>query len=297
MANDTQPDHLSANDGDGTFTEKGELSGMAFDETGKARAGMGIDVGVIDSTGQETMFVGNFSKEMIGVYRHIGNGLFVDRAAVSQIGRPSLLTLTFGLFLFDVDLDGDLDVFAANGHLQPEIEVTQEGIGYRQPPHLFVNDSDGTFEDVSLEVGGVLAEPLVARSTAYGDVDLDGDLDVLITENGGPVHLWRNDTDGGTSLRVHVVGRESNRDGLGARVEALVDGGRLVRRIRTGSSYLSQSEQVATFGLGPATTADSLVVYWPSGQVDRFANVPAGAVRVVEGEGRLVPVTREDPAL
>ncbi len=289
VANDTQPDALYENKGDGTFTERGELSGMAFDENGRARAGMGIDVGVVDETGQETMFVGNFSKEMIGVYRHMNNGIFVDRAAISQIGRPSLLTLTFSLFLFDVDLDGDLDLFAANGHLQPEIEQLQEGIGYREPPHLFINRGDGTFEDVSPAIGGVLTQPIVARGAAYADYDRDGDLDVLITENGGPAHLWRNDLQRDAhALRVRLEGRQSNRDGLSSRVVAIAGERRMERRIRSGSSYLSSSEKTATFGLGAASQVDSLLIYWPGGAVERFANVAADQeVLVVEGAGAL----------
>ncbi len=284
VANDTQRDLFYLNNGDGTFTEQGALSGMAYDENGKARAGMGIDVGVVDESGEPTLFVGNFSKEMIGVYRHIGDGLFVDRAAISQIGRPSLLTLTFGLFLFDVDLDGDLDLFAANGHVQPEIEQTQEGIGYAEPPHLFINRGDGVFDDVAPGLAGPMARPFVARGAAYADYDRDGDLDVLLTENGGPAHLLRNDLRGGRAVRVRLAGRTSNRDGLSARVVARVGERHMERFVRTGSSFLSVSEKEATFGLGQANQVDSLIVYWPGGQVDRHAGLAAGMeVLVVEG--------------
>lgn len=284
VANDLEPDLLYRNRGDGTFEEVGVISGIAFDEHGRARAGMGIDTGVVDSTGEETIFVGNFSNEMIGVYRHMRDGLFIDRAAISQIGRPSLKTLTFGLFLFDIDLDTDLDLFAANGHVKQEIEAVQDGVTYREPPHLFINAGDGTFEDRAPAIGGVLAEPIVARGAAYGDYDRDGDLDILITENNGPVHLWRNDTEGGHFLRVRLEGRESSRDGLGARIVAYVDGLAMERRIRTGSSYLSQSEKTATFGLGRAERIDSLVVYWPSGRVERFEEVAGGReIRLKEG--------------
>ena len=292
VASDTQRDLLYENDGDGTFTERGAMSGIAYDENGKARAGMGIDVGVVDTTGQETIVVGNFSKEMIGLYRHMGGGLFIDRAAVSKVGRPSLLTLTFGLFLFDVDLDGDLDLFAANGHVQPEIEATQEGIAYAEPPHLFLNRGDGIFEDAAPAVGGPLAQPIVARGAAYADYDRDGDLDVLVTENNGPAHLWRNDLPDRSFLQVHTVGAESNRDGIGARLVAVVDGRRMERRVRTGSSFLAQSEKTATFGLGGADVVDSLVVEWPSGQVDRFADVEANQrVSVIEASRALEPDT------
>ncbi len=297
VANDTQRDLLYVNNGDGTFAERGAQSGVAYDENGRARAGMGIDAGVVDTTGEASVFVGNFSKEMIGVYRHIGNGLFIDRAAVSKIGRPSLRTLTFGLFLFDVDLDGDLDLFAANGHVQPEIESTQEGIGYAEPPHLFINDGNGMFEDMAPAIGGVMQRAIVARGAAYLDFDRDGDLDILVTENDGPAGLWRNDliTDGSGEtahfVRARLEGRESNHSGLSSRVVAVVDGRRMERRVRSGSSYLGQSELPVTFGVGPSLMIDSLIVTWPGGKVDSFADVAVDReYRIVEGSGSLEPV-------
>ncbi len=292
VVNDTQRDLLYQNQGDGTFAEIGLLSGMAFDENGRARAGMGVDVGIVDATGQQTMFVGNFSKEMVGVYRYGGGGLFVDRAAVSKIGQPTLLTLTFGLFLFDVDLDGDLDLFVANGHISEEIEQVEDGIRFRQPAQLFLNRGDGLFDEVHRDTGP-LALPMVARGAAYADYDRDGDLDVLVTENGGPAHLWRNDLDAASFLRVRLEGRQSNRDGLGARIVAVVGQQRLERRVRTGSSYLSQSETIVTFGLGRAAHVDSLLVYWPAGRVDRFVDLEGHQeIRVVEGAERVSVVER-----
>ena len=139
VANDGEGDLLYHNAQDGTFRERGVLSGIAFSDHGEARAGMGIDVGVVDDTGEPTMFVGNFSEETVGVYRHIGGGLFQDRAAASRIGQPSTHTLTFGLFLFDVDLDGDLDLFTANGHVYPDRLVGQDKITYRQRSQLYMN--------------------------------------------------------------------------------------------------------------------------------------------------------------
>ncbi len=296
VANDTQRNLLYKNKGNGTFEELAAYSGVAYDENGRARAGMGIDVGVIDNTEAETIFIGNFSKEMIGVYRYSGNDLFTDRAAASKIGRPSLMTLTFGLFLFDVDLDGDLDLFTANGHVQEDIEITQDGITYREPPHLFLNDGNGFFSDEAPKVGGVLQQPLVGRGTAYADYDRDGDLDVLITENGGPVHLWRNELSNGNHyLRLRVQGTKTNRDGIGTRFVAKVDTLRMERCIRTGSSFLASLEKVATFGLGASTQADSLLVYWPSGRVDRFHNVAANReLLLVEGEGELKEFAKQE---
>lgn len=285
IANDTQRDLLYENNGDGTFSERGMLSGIAFDEHGFARAGMGVDAGMVDNSGEVSIFVGNFSREMIGVYRYLGNGIFLDRAALSQIGQPSLMTLTFGLFLFDVDLDGDLDLFAANGHTQVEIKRIQAGVTYRQKSQLFLNKGDGTFEEADQPPGNPLAQQMVARGAAYADFDRDGDLDLLIVENGGPAHLWQNDLNGGGAfLRVHLEGRQSNRDGIGTRVVVHAGGQRMERRIRTGSSYLSQSEKTTTFGLGNAARVDSLLIYWPSGQIDRFLDIDANReLRLVEG--------------
>lgn len=284
VANDQERDLLFVNNGDGTFAETGLESGIAFDENGMARSGMGIDAGVIDTTGEVTLFVGNFSREMIGVFRHLRDGLFIDRSAASGIGQPSLLTLTFGLFLFDVELDGDLDLFAANGEVRENIEEFVDGITYRQRPQLFVNDGHGSFREAA-QTAGPMARDLVARGAAYADYDRDGDLDVLLTENGGPAHLWRNDTGGG-SVRVQLEGRTTNRLGIGADVIAFVGDRRMVRRIRSGSTYLSQPELIATFGLREHSHLDSIVVNWPSGTTDRLLRVEAGAeLTVVEGAG------------
>jgi len=276
VSNDTQPDLLYENNGDGTFSEKGALSGIAYDENGRARAGMGIDIGIVDKTCEPTLFVGNFSKEMIGVFQYIGNSIFIDRAALSRIGKSTLRTLTFGLFLFDVDLDGDLDLFAANGHVHTDVAVTQEGITYREPPHLFINDGAGNFQDIGEAVGGPMQKLIVGRGTAYADYDHDGDLDILVTDNSGPAHLWRNDLSNGAHyLRVKLSGHEHNRDAFGTEVTAVNAGQHMHRMIRTGSSFLSSFEKTLTFGLGEAITLDSLIIHWNDGHKQIFTNVPA----------------------
>ena len=155
-----------------------------------------------------------------------------------------------------------------------------------------MNEGDASYTELK-ETTGVLTNPMVARGAAYGDYDLDGDLDILIMENKGPAHLWRNETSGGGFLRVRVEGTVSNRDGIGTKITAVVDGLRMERRVRSGSSYLSESERVVTFGLGGHAGVDSLVLRWPGGRVDRFADVPGNRqIRVVEGTGRL---ELEDP--
>ncbi|MCY4158963.1 MAG: CRTAC1 family protein [Bacteroidetes bacterium] len=280
VANDTQRDLLFENQQDGTFIEKGIPSGIAFDERGRARAGMGVDVGVVDQTGEETIFIGHFSGEMVGVYQHSGNGTFRERAAVSQIGRSSLRTLTFGLLLADFDLDKDLDLLTANGHITDDIGEVEEGVTFRQRTQLYVNMGDGKFSEA--EPVGVLSEFMVARGAAWADYDRDGDPDLLITENGGPVHLWRNDTPSGNSLAVNLIGSRSNRDALGSRIRVNVNGVWQERYLRTGTSYLSQSQRWPLFGLGTANFVDSLEVWWPSGTLSRYTNIPSGTVTLTE---------------
>lgn len=304
VSNDQQRDLLYENQGDGSFVERGVLSGIAFNEEGKARAGMGIDAGVVDASGEETIFIGNFSNEMIGVFRHQNDGFFVDRAALSQIGYPSLLTLTFGLLLVDADLDGDLDLLATNGHVQEEIEDVRDNVNYRQQPQLFLNDGNGRFDlhrpvparDNPLEL------PIVARGAAYADFDLDGDQDILVTENGGPAYLWRNNTrspgkdDGPYWLRVELEGAGRNRDAIGAVVEAAVAGKRIVRRVTTGSSYLSHAEQAIVLGLGSHPVMDTLRIHWPDGRADEHLKVSAGQrIRIVAGSTGVYPVPAPSP--
>ncbi len=286
VANDGEGDLLYQNNGDGTFTERGMASGFAYGQNGEARAGMGIDAGVVDDSGLPSVFVGNFSEEMIGVYRYSEKGWFIDRSAVSKIGRASMRSLTFGVFLMDAEFDGDLDLFAANGHVYPTRTRLQKGVTYKQEFQLFLNDGDGDFEEANDKIGGVFHQKMVARGTAFGDIDRDGDPDILITENGGPAHIWRNDVSNGNFLRIKLKGRASNRDALGAQLEAFTGTKKMVRRVRTGSSYLSHSELTATFGLGQSTKVDSLIISWPSGAYDRFESLETHQeIHIIEGLG------------
>jgi len=288
VANDTEPDQLFRNRGDGTFEDVGLVAGVAFSEGGVARAGMGVDAADYDGSGRPSLVIGNFSNEMIALYHNEGNGLFIDEAPRSEVGSTSLLTLAFGCFFFDYDLDGRPDIFAANGHVADDIERVQARVTYAQPPHLFRNLGGGRFEDVVPDVGPALAEPMVARGAAYADYDRDGDLDVLVTVNNGPARLLRN--DGGSAnnvLRVRTAGVASNRDGIGARVEVTLPDGRASwQRVKTGSSYASQSELALTFGLGAATAVEGVRVTWPSGQVDTLGRTDANRLLTIrEGEG------------
>jgi len=289
FSNDTQPNKLYRNNGNGTFTEKAVLAGVAFSEDGVARAGMGVDAADYDRSGHPSVLITNFANQMLSLYHNEGTGLFVDEAPRSEIGRASLLTLGFGCFFFDYDLDGWPDVLVANGHIDPEIQRVQANVKYAMPPHLFRNLGKGQFEEVTKSLGPAFSTPRVGRGAAYADIDNDGRLDVLISANAGPVVLFRNEATGeaaNRSVRVKLVGTKSNRDGIGATVRVTAGGESQSQTLRSGSSYLSASELVLTFGLAHREKADTIEVLWPSGQLDRLSNVNAGqTIAVTEGKG------------
>ena len=288
LANDTTPNFLRRNNRNGTFTEVGFKAGISVPPGGRPRAGMGIDVGELDGTGRPSVIIGNFSDEVMGVYRNLGEGVFEDVASQSAIGRDTRKSLTFGLFLFDADLDGRLDIFAANGHISDVFPLGMVGAKYAQAPHLFRNLGGGRFEDVVSAAGAELARPVVGRGAAYADIDRDGDLDLVITENKGPARVFRNDlARGAHALRVKLIGTTSNRDAIGARADVVrADGSATWQVVKTGSSYLSQSELPLTFGLGAATSVRSLRITWPDGKMEPLGRVDADqAITVREGQG------------
>ena len=285
VANDTHPNALFKNSGKGTFTDVAPSAGVSVTEMGVARAGMGIDSSDYDESGRPSVVVGYFSNEMMGLYHNEGKGLFIDDSPASGIGQPSLLTLTFGCFFFDYDLDGRPDIFATNGHVVDDIERVQANVRYRQPPHLFRNLGNRKFVDAIKEVGAQLIRPVVGRGAAYADIDRDGDLDLLITTSMGPAYLYRNDGTTNNMLRIELEGTASNRSAIGARVDIRLAGGRnLWQVVKTGSTYLSQSELGLTFGLGPATSVESVRVTWPSGKMEMLPATKANQ-RIVMKEG------------
>ncbi len=286
VANDTQPNKLYINTGKGTFTESAVSAGIAFSEDGVARAGMGIDAADYDHSGRPSIIIGNFSNQMMALYHNEGNGLFVDEAPRSEVGRKSLLTLGFASLFFDYDLDGWLDIFVANGHIEPEIERIQKRVKYAQSPHLFHNQGGGKFVDATPSAGPDLNVPRVGRGAAYADIDNDGNLDILMTTNGGPAVLFRNEGTPNHSLRIKLVGTRSNRDGIGTAVTVSAGGEKESLALRSGSGYLSASELVLTFGLRQRQQADEIELRWPSGQVDHLSKVAAGqTITVREGAG------------
>jgi enediyne biosynthesis protein E4 len=291
FSNDTQPNKLYRNNGNGTFSEKGVIAGIAFSEDGVARAGMGVDAADYDHSGYPSVMITNFSNQMLSLYHNEGKGLFVDEAPQSAIGRATLLTLGFGCFFFDYDLDGWPDIFVANGHIDPEIQKVQANVKYAMPPHLFRNLGKGKFEEVTNSMGPGFTTPRVGRGAAYADVNNEGRLDLLLSTNGGPAYLFRNEVRPGSapnrSVRLKLVGTRSNRDGIGAVVRLSADRETQAQMLRSGSSYLSSSELVLTFGLGPSDKAGNIEIRWPSGQVDHLESVAAGqTITLTEGKGQ-----------
>jgi len=288
VANDTQPNKLYRNNRNGTFTDVAVHAGVAFSEDGKARAGMGLDVGDFENSGSPGLAITNFDNEMMGLYRPGPNGVYTDVALKSGIGAASRASLGFGCNFLDIDLDGHLDLLAVNGHIDDTVRNLNKT--YAQSPHIFLNLGNGQFRDVARQAGEAFASPKVARGLAIGDFDRDGDQDILIATNNGPAYLYRNDlTNNNRSLRIRLTGVKSNRDAIGAAIQAHTPDGQQTRMIKTGSSYLSQSELTANFGLGHRTTADRMVIAWPSGAVQEFKNVAAGSYQLQEGHQLTVP--------
>jgi enediyne biosynthesis protein E4 len=290
VSNDTEPNKLYRNNHDGTFTEAGVTAGIGFSESGRVRAGMGVDTADFDGSGFPGVLIGNFTNESMALYRNDGSGLFTDEAPKSGLGAMTSGALTFGCFFVDYDLDGLLDVVAANGHVSDDIAVVQPTVRYAQPLGMYRNLGDKKFEDVSGKLGKAIQKPVVGRGVAYADYDNDGDPDLVVTTSNGPARLLRNENANQDDvLRVRLVGTKSNRDGIGARVTLVTSNGeRITRMVKSGSSYLSQSELPVTFGLGkPGKNAPvKLEIGWPSGAKQMVEKLKANSyVTIREGQG------------
>jgi hypothetical protein len=291
LANDRVPSRLYRNNHDGTFSETGLRSGVAVNEDGVARAAMGVDAADYDRSGRPHLLVGNFSNEMLGLYHNEGNGIFVDEAPRSTVGRASLLLLTWGVFFFDYDLDGWLDIFAANGHIDEKWAGTIDPrVTYRQPLLLMRNLAGKGFENATGRAGPAFSTPRLARGAGYGDIDNDGDLDLFVTGMEGPAALLRN--DGGNRhhwWRARLRGAKSNRSALGAVVRVTSNSGTQTQTVRSGSSYCSQSELTLTFGLGADAQVSAVEIVWPSGARQQLKGLAANRQVTIDEASGIVP--------
>jgi hypothetical protein len=279
VSNDTQPNFLYINQGDGSFTNKAVASGIGYDENGRARAGMGVDIADVANDNNLAIAIGNFSQEPLSLYTQTGdNGLFRDRAGAAQLTRASLLQLTFGINFSDLDNDGFVELITANGHIEPEINGVQQNITFEQRPQVFYNER-GKFIDISDQVGESYKTPLVGRGIATADIDKDGDLDVLLTVNGGIPRLFRNDSDSkNNSVTIQLRGKKPNQNAIGSTIRVWSGETTQNRMVRTGSSYLSQSDiSTIIIGLGKNKKADSIKITWPvSGKETVLKNFEIG---------------------
>jgi hypothetical protein len=287
VANDQVQNFVLSNRHNGTFAEVGAQSGVAFDPYGLARGAMGIDSARFRNDNALGIAIGNFANEPNALYVAQNDSLlFADEAITEGIGPASRQLLKFGLFFFDYDLDGRLDVLTANGHIEEEISKIQKSQSYRQPAQLFWNRSSAkgpSFVPVPPEKAGEdLFKPIVGRGSAYADIDGDGDLDVVLAQIAGPPLLLRNDQRLGHHwLRIKLSGAKSNRDSIGAWVKVRVAGRTLAQQVMPAKGYLSQSELTLTFGLGNATRVDGVEVIWPGGAVQKVSQVNVDALNTV----------------
>ncbi|RME92282.1 MAG: CRTAC1 family protein, partial [Verrucomicrobia bacterium] len=287
VANDTVQNFVFHNQQDGTFAEIGAMTGIAFDSYGQARGAMGIDTARFRNDDALGIAIANFANEMTALYVSQRKSLtFADEAIIEGVGPASRMLLKFGLFFFDYDLDGRLDMLTANGHLETDISKVQESQTYAQPAQLFWNSGSRRgprFISVPpAKCGEDLFQPIVGRGSAYGDLDGDGDLDVVLTQTGGPPLVLRNDQQLGHHwVRLKLVGRKSNRDAIGADVRLRSGGVTQWRTVMPTKGYLSQSELPLTFGLGRQTRIDEVEIHWPSGKVQKLDGLAPDRLHVI----------------
>ncbi|HKX28285.1 MAG TPA: CRTAC1 family protein [Blastocatellia bacterium] len=294
VANDTTPNFLYRNDGQGRFTEIAFEAGVAVNEAGAAQAGMGIALGDYLHTGRTSLFVTNFSEEYNTLYRNDGKLLFTDVSYASNTAVSSLPYVGWGAGFFDLENDGWLDLLVVNGHVYPQVDTRDIGTKYRQPKQLYLNQRNGTFREAGRDTGSALSVPRVSRGTAFGDLDNDGDLDIVVGElDGGPMILRNDGGNRNNWITLELKGTLSNRLALGARVKVVTGKLAQVDEVRSGGSYLSQNDLRLHFGLGKAERVDRVEIRWPSGKTEVLTDLAARSFYTVkEGEGIISPVPR-----
>ena len=294
VANDSTPNFLYRNLGDGMFEEVGLFTGTSHNDDGMTEAGMGVDAGDANGDGWPDLIVTNLSAETNALY--LGGENFFDYGTRSAgLYEGTLMQVGFGVDFLDADNDGDLDLFVTNGHVIDNIEQTDDSQSFRQPSQLFLNDGAGHFTLVTAEMAGDISEPGVGRGTMSFDYDNDGRLDVLVTRNNGPVNLYRNSwQQAGNWIGFDLRGRDSNRDGIGARVTVEAGEQRMVEEKKAGSSYQTSGDPRLHFGLGEAESASKVTIRWPGGDVQSFENLAGGQYYRLE-QGVSEPVAMPVP--
>ena len=282
VANDTTPNFLYRNSGDGRFVDIGPFAGAAYNEHGVAEGGMGVDFGDYNNDGSLDIFVTNFSNETNTLYHNTTDGALIDFTNIVGLGEVSFLKLAFGTKFFDANNDGTLDLFVANGHLYP---TESDALEYAQADQFFINTRDGTFIDVSEQSGEYFSIRRVGRGAAFGDYDNDGDTDIFVVNLNQEGVLLRNEGGNKNSwLTIKTVGVKSNRDGIGARVEVVTRSHSQIKEVQAGSSYLSGHDLRLIFGLGTETKAETVKITWPSGAEQTLVDVEANQLLIITEE-------------
>ena len=292
VANDSTPNFLYHNNGDGTFKDIGFSSGTAVNENGSEQGSMGVTLGDYDHDGRLDLFITNFDDDYNTLYHDDGKGSFTDVSYAANVAAVSLPYVGWGTKFFDYDNDGWVDLLVVNGHVYPQLPT------YRQRNFVHHNNRDGTFEEVGAQLGAAFAEKRTGRGAAFGDIDNDGDVDVVINNLDGPPQVLRNDGgNANNSILIKTIGVKSNRNGIGARVKVVAGDLTQIDEVHGGDSYLSQSDLRLPFGLEKRTKIDLIEVHWPSGTVDKINGVGTNKILTIkEGQGLISQKDFNSPA-